>query len=803
MNEKKTHYGLIMAVYLLGIFMGALDTGIVTPARTVIQNNLGVDDNLGVWMITIYTLAYAASIPVMGKLADRAGRKYVYLASIFLFGVGSLLCGLSQDTGSFTMLLISRAVQAIGGGGIVPVATAEFGTTFPAEKRGMALGMVGGVYGIANIFGASAGSAILDLFGSDNWQFIFYVNVPITVFILIAGFVSLPNTKEKAVTKIDGFGTVLLVIMILSLMYGLKNIDFFDFVSTISSRSVWPFVAAFALMLPIFILAEKRAEDPVMNLSYFKNKDILVTLILSVMTGVILMGLIFVPQLCENAMKVESGSGGYFVIILGIFAGVGAPVSGKMIDRWGAKPILAIGFLSSLAGSLFLIFVMTRHPGWATVVVSLILIGLGIGFTMGTPLNYMMLDHTEAAESNSALATLSLVRSLGTVVAPAIMVGFIAHAGIGVQDDLMALLPKEISVPELPYAAELQKEMKEQDIKDMPDLTAMTSVKIDMDEDSDYEIPEDMLELMQSSDVTTVVANTKTFAKTMFGQMTPEIKAEIDRGIDKGTDGVKSGISKMDENIASMEKAVDGMDQGIAGMTTAIGKQKSQLAKMKNSLSQMKKGLSGIKDGIDFQKMMKGQLSGARAVLSKMPAVEGATLDQLLPDAMKQQFAPPVTAELKKMTSLSQLDKSISACGKNISTMKKKSSDLKSGIQKLGTGIKGLSSGISQTKAKLQETKASRTKLKQGISGIRKGKKEAQATLKKMDSMKAAVPGAFETAEENYIKKIDASSDKIESTFQEALNKGFRQIYATVAAASAIGLLLLLLYRDRRRRNER
>ncbi|MCE2604115.1 hypothetical protein LH384_34050, partial [Pseudomonas aeruginosa] len=83
-----------------------------------------------------------------------------------------------------------------------------------------------------------------------------------------------------------------------------------------------------------------------------------------------------------------------------------------------------------------------------------------------------MLDHTEAAESNSALATLSLVRSLGTVVAPAIMVGFLSHAGMGVQGDIMELLPKEITVPQLPYATELQKEMKKQNIEGMPDLTA-------------------------------------------------------------------------------------------------------------------------------------------------------------------------------------------------------------------------------------------------------------------------------------------------------------------------------------------
>ena len=132
-KEKKLNLGLIMAVYLLGIFMGAIDTGIVTPARTIIQNDLMVNDNTGIWMITIYTLAYAASIPIMGKLADKYGRKYVYLTSISLFGIGSLFCGLSQNMGSFSVLLISRVIQAIGGGGILPIATAEFGTTFPKE----------------------------------------------------------------------------------------------------------------------------------------------------------------------------------------------------------------------------------------------------------------------------------------------------------------------------------------------------------------------------------------------------------------------------------------------------------------------------------------------------------------------------------------------------------------------------------------------------------------------------------------------------------------------------------------------
>ena len=260
-------YVVVAVVYLLGLFIGALDTGIVTPARTVIQGSLHVDEQLGVWMITIYTLAYAAAIPVMGKLADRYGRKPIYLTSIGLFGVGSLFCGLAQDFGSFEMLLVARAVQAVGGGGIMPVATAEFGTAFPEEKRGMALGLVGGVYGIANVFGASAGSLILDVFGQQNWQFIFYVNIPICLFILAAGALVLKNSKEPDVRPIDGWGIGVLIVMVLSLLYGLRNLDFFDFANSIASPDVYPFLIAFVVLLPLFVLVERRAADPVMNLS--------------------------------------------------------------------------------------------------------------------------------------------------------------------------------------------------------------------------------------------------------------------------------------------------------------------------------------------------------------------------------------------------------------------------------------------------------------------------------------------------------------------------------------------------------
>ena len=743
-----------MAVYLLGIFMGAIDTGIVTPARTIIQNNLGVDDKTGIWMITIYTLAYAASIPIMGKLADRFGRKYIYLTSIFLFGLGSLFCGLSQGFASFPVLLAARAVQAIGGGGILPVATAEFGTTFPKEKRGMALGLVGGVYGIANIFGASAGSAIIDLFGISNWQFIFYVNIPITLFILIAGFVSLPNTKAETVKKIDIGGITILTVMVLCLLYGLKNIDFFAFGSTIVSTSVYPFLLVFIALLPLFILVEKKVEDPVINLSYFKNIQIIITLILSMITGVIIMGMIFVPQFAENALKITSGNGGYFVLILGLFAGVGAPFSGKLIDKIGVKIVLGFGFLVSVIGSLFLILVTANYPSMLTVVISLILIGLGIGFTMGTPLNYMMLDNTKPEELNSALATLSLIRSIGTAIAPAIMIGFIAHAGMAVQPNVMKLLPSEVSLPELPYAQELTDKINEMktnpETKDqfadmnIPDLTSMQTIKISMESNDGFEMPAEILALLQSSDVTTIVPNCKVMAESMFKTMTPDVIAKITTGSDSGITAVNSGKDELTANTAELQSGYDGISEGIKGMETGLSTSETLLT----------------------------QLETMSDALSAMPAGSSQPIDilSMIPDQAKSFIPQETLDQLAAVKTVDDLNKLITAT----------------------------QASIDELKGKLDESKASRDHMKQGLDGMNAALAEMTDTTDKMTALKNAIPGAFETAKDNYLAEIENRRLLVETEFQTTMNTGYKQVYLTVTISSAAALAILAFYRKKK-----
>lgn len=447
---KKKSSSLILILFLLGIFMGAIDTGIVSPARELIQNSFGVDRGIGTWMITLYTLIYAVSMPIVSKMADRYGYKKAYVFGIATFGLGSLLCGLSNFYGNFTFFLTARAIQAVGAGGIMPIANAVIGHSFPEEKRGTALGLVGMIYGVGNIVGPTLGSSIIDMAGSSHWGWVFYINVPITIIILLLS-IRMKNEKSDVQKPMDLLGAAVLAVMIGSLMYALTKLDFFNIWESLKSTEVYPFLIIFIVLIPVMIIAERKAKDPVLNLRYFKDRQMLAILIVSFTVGVGMMGMVFIPQFSENVLKLKAGSGGYLVTLLAIFSGFAAPISGKLIDKKGARLVLVIGFLLNIAGALFLGFVATKLLTFTSILIGLALMGMGVGFTMGAPLNYLVLQNVPKEESASGLAAMSLVRSIGVTISPSIMIGFIIQAGKNVMpklsETLASSMPKGMSMP--------------------------------------------------------------------------------------------------------------------------------------------------------------------------------------------------------------------------------------------------------------------------------------------------------------------------------------------------------------------
>ena len=824
--KKSTPLWVLLTVYLLGIFMGAIDTGIVTPARTIIQNDLGVDESTGIWMITIYTLAYAAAIPVMGKLADRLGRKPIYLASITLFGVGSLLCGLSQDVGSFELLIVARAIQAIGGGGILPVATAEFGTSVPPERRGMALGLVGGVYGVANVFGSSAGSLILDIAGQHNWQFIFYINVPISIAIVVAGIIFLPNHRLEQTAKIDLLGTTLLVGMIVSLLYGLKNLDYFDLANSLQSTDVYPFLLGFVVLLPLFVLAEKRAADPVLNLRYFSDFAIATTLVLSFLSGVVLMGVVFVPQFAENALGVATGKGGYFVIILGLASGIGAPLSGRLTDKYGPGVVLGTGFVATAIAAAVGIWWAIPSPSWPSVITTLALLGLGLGFTIGSPLNYMMLDRTPPEESNSALATLSLVRAIGTTLAPAFLVGFLAQAGTQVQDALIEELPTTVSAPALPYAAELQTEFdtlkqdkeigkKLKDV-DLPDLDSMTTVDIDVNGGGD--LPDDLVELLKTADVTTITERTKIVAGRMFDEQTPSVIADINDGVNTGISSLEDATKELEKSEKKVAKAAKGLTKGINGMREAKDGMTSGITGMTKAIAGMDKGLAGTKKAINgmttgIDKMKAGlagldqAIAGQSEGLSQLTSARDEILSHLPPGTPEPPQVTAMNAQIEELqTKLDQTKAQRAELAEQREALKSKRSQVRAQraelVQQRATTVRKLSElrrERAKIEDKLDDAIDARKDLREAQAGMQDALKELADTQDKLVVLRDAVPGTFSQAEATYLSEIDELAPPLERTFSQTLNIGFRSIYFSTLATGVLGALLLLIYPRRKR----
>lgn len=779
-NQEKTKADKSLiwmsVIYLLGLFIGAIDTGIITPARPIIQNQLGVDANLGIWMITIYTLTYAAIIPISGKLADKRGRKGVYLLSIALFGTGSLICAFSASFDSFLVLMLGRIVQASGAGGIMPVATAEFGTSFPEEKRGMALGLVGAVYGIANVLGASVGSAVLNIAGADQWQWIFLINIPICLFIVIAGIIVLPNNRAEETKAMDKLGTLLMTLIILALLYGLKNLDFFDFIPSFTSLKVWPFILGSVLLIPLFVKVERKAEDPIFHIEYASNRQIMVTLLLGIVVGCSMMGMIFIPQFSENCLKIPSGSGGYFVIILGFCSGGASMMSGKMIDKRGAKPVMALGFITTIIGCLYLSFIAVKFVNLFNVVISLVIIGFGLGLTMGTPLNYMMLQNTSDEESNSALATLSLVRSIGTAVAPAIMVGFIVHAAGGLQTTLMDTLPEMPAMPAFEHQAELDSivaQLKEANADD-PDMIEMLSSmdkmgSMDMDMSSmdgeGMEIPPEILEGLQNADVTTITDETK----NMVGYMLSEdggVVSIVQGGIGEGIDGIGEGI--------------DGIGQGINGMQSGIDEMEAGKAELQKGIDGISQGIAGMEQGLAQQ-------------------------DEVIA-AMEQILAGDIIGGIKRLSSI-DASGAPEGMGDNMSI---------ADIAKLPQKLNELKAARAELAQKIEDTKAQRAEMENALKQmsaaqdeLRNSQQDAkaqQALMLRAQTLMAEIrdqmPEYFDGIKDEYMAAIDENSEEIEAVYQSTLNTGYRNMYLFLVAVNVLGLALLALYKEEKRKAE-
>lgn len=425
MVERKTNNPQKWAITLfaIGVFMAALDNGIISAALTTINNDFGVDPNWGAWGITIYTLGLAISLPIVGKLSDRYGRKRLFIVEIILFGIGSLMVALSP---SFEFYLVSRLIQALGGGGIFIIGSSHILSTLPLKDQGKYLGLLGGMNGIASVIGPNIGSLLIKLTGS--WHILFLINVPIAIALVILGYLKLEDSKDPKPGRLDLLGTVLLSGAILAVMYGLTNIDV-DFMESIQRANVWGFLLAGIVLFVALLIYEAKLEkkpegDPIVSVALIKQPRFLLVLLIGALSGALLTGMIYIPAFTEQVLGIAAENSGYWMTPLALAAGVGAGLGGVFVDKRG--PIFAVvlsGIIAAIGYFLFPLWV----DGKVAFLIASAVAGVGIGIILGAPLNILSTEGL-TSDKGSAVATLSLSRQIGMTLAPTIFAGFLARA---------------------------------------------------------------------------------------------------------------------------------------------------------------------------------------------------------------------------------------------------------------------------------------------------------------------------------------------------------------------------------------
>jgi len=420
----------VLLVLFLGVLMGALDIAIVAPALPSIQKFFGVGDRILAWTFTIYVLFNLISTPLMAKLSDTFGRRSIYVLDVALFALGSLIVALAPAN-LFAVLLAGRALQGFGAGGIFPVASAVIGDTFPPEKRGGALGLIGAVFGLAFLVGPILGGVILSI---TSWQWLFIINLPIALVVIIMGWQLLPVTHPAISRPFDWTGMFVLGVMLASLAYGLNQIDTQNFFGSLASLSVWPFLVIGIILLFVFPAVEKKAADPILNLSLFKSRQTVIASMLSAGAGLGESGMVFIPALAVAAMPaiINEHNASYLLMPVVLAMAVGSPLVGRLLDKFGSKVMVFGGTLLLAIGMIMLSNSNLISMLWGFIA-SAAVIGLGLASLLGAPMRYIMLNEASAADRTSAQGLITLFTSIGQLASSALIGAVAASMGGGVK----------------------------------------------------------------------------------------------------------------------------------------------------------------------------------------------------------------------------------------------------------------------------------------------------------------------------------------------------------------------------------
>lgn len=405
-TDNGTYKWLILGNVMIGTFMAVLDTTIVNTGLPVIMGTLGASINTAEWVLTGYMLAIASVLPAAAWLADRFGYKRIYFLSVLLFTFGSFMCGNST---SIEELIFWRVIEGAGCGAIMPVGMAIVSNAFPPEQRGTALGFWAVASAASVSFGPSIGGYLVDNF---NWNYIFYVNVPVGILAMFITAILQKEYKAQTPPPFDIPGFITSGIFLPSFMYGLSEVNSATNTQGWNSPVVLGFMWLAAVVFVLFIYFELTVKHPLIDLKVFKDRNFSLANLMIFIFGIGMFGSTFlIPLYLQNNLGYSALQAGMFFIPVGIIQGICSPLAGTIGQKINPK-ILIVSGLALMAFSFYLNFYLSFLTEKWYVMMSLYLRGVGMGILF-TPLLTLSLANIGKDMMAQASSVTNIIRQMG------------------------------------------------------------------------------------------------------------------------------------------------------------------------------------------------------------------------------------------------------------------------------------------------------------------------------------------------------------------------------------------------------